>query len=834
MGDVITRFKLETTQYDSKLRDSAKRLSELTERLQLAGKDFNKFAQNHVQVAQSLGQVASGATNTKEKLRDLVNAYNMTARAYNNLTKEQQQGDFGRAMSASLQKLQRDITATKNELYSLGNESKNTGGIMSQLADKFVVNFDAMKLFNAGLAAAKGSLQVLSDAFFASEANVDEWGRIMDSSKSLYQGFLNAINTGDISGFMARIDTIVQAARAAYNELDRLGTMKTIQAPQVSAQQAENERFRIMLRTGRYVAPLDGRTPSMPNGTILRPDQLKQIEGFLESGMQKVVTLVGNEVQQTGKAIEALYSRQAVELGLSIGEFRKGTSSMAEFDRRMAGAAQYAQWQQKHSYVDQQTGRLVEPRTGNPYAAFRGWDVFRVDGERYNQIIQLIQQRDQQASSVYSTQGQAYQAINRADRRMLSGGGGGGGGGGTGRVMTEEETNNARIRVLTEEYKRASDERRAAIRKEISTLQERNRELKRLEDEAKGVSAKTITQASLSPLQQMELEAANVRAALPGAGSPEEYKEMKDYLDALLLDIKKYKGELKEIQQTKGFSGLTEGALGAWISGQQSDLSKMQLGGADYVATSANIVDAQTLSAVMKTAVENGIEIDASTREELWEKIINAEDIPDNTWEELVAVINEHLAAADIDPIKIDLKTGNISKAGKETADSWKAAAQAVGSVGNALQQINDPAAKVVGIVGEAVANIALGFAQATAKDSKLGVFGWIAAVAGGLGTMISTIAAIRAQTKGGFAQGGIVPGNSFSGDLLHTADYGINSGELILSRSQQDNIASQLQNNGWADNMALTTEVSGENLLIVLNRNNLRRGRGTLAFNKG
>ena len=45
MGDVITRFKLETTQYDSKLRDSAKRLSELTERLQLAGKDFNKWEQ---------------------------------------------------------------------------------------------------------------------------------------------------------------------------------------------------------------------------------------------------------------------------------------------------------------------------------------------------------------------------------------------------------------------------------------------------------------------------------------------------------------------------------------------------------------------------------------------------------------------------------------------------------------------------------------------------------------------------------------------------------------------------------------------------------------------
>ena len=148
MGDVITRFKLETTQYDSKLRDSAKRLSELTERLQLAGKDFNKFAQNHVQVAQSLGQVASGATNTKEKLRDLVNAYNMTARAYNNLTKEQQQGDFGRAMSASLQKLQRDITTTKNELYSLGDAAKGGSALSAPGA---LGNFSQSLLGQLGL-----------------------------------------------------------------------------------------------------------------------------------------------------------------------------------------------------------------------------------------------------------------------------------------------------------------------------------------------------------------------------------------------------------------------------------------------------------------------------------------------------------------------------------------------------------------------------------------------------------------------------------------------------------------------------------------------------------
>ena len=42
-ADVITRFKLETTQYESKLRDAAKGLSEYTKTATNAGKEFQKF-----------------------------------------------------------------------------------------------------------------------------------------------------------------------------------------------------------------------------------------------------------------------------------------------------------------------------------------------------------------------------------------------------------------------------------------------------------------------------------------------------------------------------------------------------------------------------------------------------------------------------------------------------------------------------------------------------------------------------------------------------------------------------------------------------------------------
>ncbi len=121
MADVITRFKLETTQYDSKLRDAAKSLKEIGRMAEIGGKDFTNFSQKQVEAARALGNTASGANNAKDRLKDLVGAFNDTAKAYNNLSAAQQQSDFGKAMSQSLTQLQQRIKETKSELYSLGD-----------------------------------------------------------------------------------------------------------------------------------------------------------------------------------------------------------------------------------------------------------------------------------------------------------------------------------------------------------------------------------------------------------------------------------------------------------------------------------------------------------------------------------------------------------------------------------------------------------------------------------------------------------------------------------------------------------------------------------------
>ena len=217
MADVITRFKLETTQYDSKLRDAAKGLSEYTKQATMAGNEFGKFTQKNVEVARSFGNIATSATNSKDKVKELVGAYNDVAKAYNALTKDQQSSDFGKALAQSMNTLKGRISEAKTEM-------NGTSGVLDTLKGKFTLNIDALKLFSMGLTAAKAALNVAKDAFFSSEQNVDDWGRTMQASESLYKSFVTSLNNMSLDSFFSNIREVIKSAKDAYNAMDDLAT----------------------------------------------------------------------------------------------------------------------------------------------------------------------------------------------------------------------------------------------------------------------------------------------------------------------------------------------------------------------------------------------------------------------------------------------------------------------------------------------------------------------------------------------------------------------------------------------------------------------------------
>lgn len=689
----------------------------------------------------SIGQMETVAKNAKGKINEMTNAFTELSVQYKNLTDEEKKSQFGVALSQSLDQLKTRIgeskaqlTEVNAELSNTSSKSNETGGIMQQLEGKFTLTLDAVKLFNIGVKAVGVALDVAKDAFFASEATVDEWGRTMDANRSLYEGFLNAINNGDISGFLSNINQIISAARAAYDELDRLGTMRTIQAPQISAQQAENDRLRQMIQTGRWIGAPGKDSLGMKDGQILTAPQIKALERMLNNGVQNIVSLTKNEVQQTGKTINAFYTRQSKELNMSEAEFRKGTSSMAEFDKRMAGYDAYKKWDaEAKARFAQQGGRgFVDFDKNNPYAEYRRWGTFRVDGDRYKELVQLIQQRDQQTSSMYNMQGQAYRTINRAEgitTRSIMGGGGsrggrGGGGGSTvappppeGSIAAQE----AEIAILTKLWR------------EATTQVGRDGYAGQLE-------------AAKKTLSEMQGKVDDFLTATP------------------VFDMNRGSEQMSLVDQIR-----------------------------QSIADSNIAADKATMGNLLEHMMRNGLDTANFPTRELQEMLAEGMDIPDEKWQEIVADINEKLANAGLEPIEIDVKTGNITKVAKEVGASWQDAAHAVQAVGSALQSIQDPTAKILGIIGQAIANVALGFAQATTAESGKGIWAWIAAIAGGVGTMVSTISAIHSAT--GYSEGGIIKGTSYSGDniMANGGTIGLDAGEIVLNRSQAGNLAAQL-----------------------------------------
>ena len=448
MANSLLKLTVESSEYDAKLKKAAEGVRHLADVAHKSAGDMTGLEQSTLDYIKSIGEMETKSRSAAGQVRELESTYKELKVIYDQLNEVEKADEGGKALAASLEQLKQRVNDAKKSLDDASkslqqneDEGKKTSGVLDQLASKFTVNIDALKLFDLGLKAASTALDVAKDAFFASEANVDEWGRTVAASESIYQGFLTSLNTGDISGFLSNIDQIVTAARAAYNELDRLGTMRTIQGPQMSAQQTENERMRMMIQTGRYIAPVDGRRATMQSGQLLTPDQIRRIEQQLQNGMKTVVGLVGNEVKQTGKAIDAVYDRQAKELGMSLKEFRKGTSSMDEFDKRMEGFANYQKWRSENYYTDNWGNRRV--KEGNPYQDFAKWGTFRVDGQRYNDLVRLIQQRDQQASQAYGTMSQAYRTMNRAEgitvRQLMGSGSGSGSGSGKGTTPKIEE-----------------------------------------------------------------------------------------------------------------------------------------------------------------------------------------------------------------------------------------------------------------------------------------------------------------------------------------------------------------------------------------------------------
>lgn len=207
---------------------------------------------------------------------------------------------------------------------------------------------------------------------------------------------------------------------------------------------------------------------------------------------------------------------------------------------------------------------------------------------------------------------------------------------------------------------------------------------------------------------------------------------------------------------------------------------------ADGVATTITEIDA--LNNEKNAVQELGAEMD---------KVANKKLIPPNTKKETLSFFEQLGESMGLRKEQIQDMTESIKKGmGEGIQDAARTAIDGFEKIGQALYEGKDAfkefarsgilalAAIIDALAYQLTANAAIALLGSDAEKKAQAPMGFAYAA------MLKVASGIIKASAGSFAQGGIVPGHSYSGDKMMA---NVNSGELILNEAQQGRLAQSL-----------------------------------------
>lgn len=835
MANSILKLKVETSEYDQKLANAAKGIRHMADVAHKGAGELTGLEKSEVDYIKALGDMETKSRTASGQVRELSSTYKELKVIYDQLNEVEKADEGGKALAASLATLKQRAQEAKAQLDTAtqslndnGEAGKGTSGIMEMLKDKFTVNIDAIKLFNVGLQAAEGALSVAKDAFFNNEEQLDEWGRVVESSHSLYTGFMNALNTGDISGYLNNINQIVQAARDAYDALDALGTYNAFN-------QINVERTRTNMTES--IADYRGGKGSK--------DAVKAAGEAYKKELQ-------DRKRLENEAYLAAVKRVAAERGISAKDLTDALSGT------------YGHYQDLKNV--QPTGERITFTSGGMFGGSVGVTTkyAQTREEKLGEALRHLNDTELQSLQALGAQaqrtGNEIAQVDKQLTRVLNGrqpGGDGGGGGGTTPRTTPKTVDPIAdaakaVSEAEKSYAQAIQAAQENLAEQIITNEQYNNTVlsgqRKLAEAYYSAYQVTGNEEYLNSYREAAEHVREQQAAIDANTAAQ--KAAKEAAEKLAKETKEKADQLARTELTKTFSAA---GVAAKITDIQKARQQAVFGSQEYNSLTANLVDATTISNLIKVAVQDGIDLAASEVDmsALWAAIASGENIDDTVWEDLVKKINEELQAKGLGNIILNSLTGEVSsdkKKGKKISNPFieiDENGEKTVNLSKAINGMADGISKAVGGIEQ------LGIKIPDGLKNVLGGIQTVTTIISGIATTVLAIAAIsgakavpgvgwllaRGGIVGRAAGGLLIPGNSMSGDRLRMpvdggrGMIGVNSGELILNRSQQDNIASQLE--GGMRNIELTSVVRGEDIVLAINNRSRRMWRGEFVTSK-
>ena len=174
MADVITRLRIESGEYDSKIKRATQGLLQMEQECRKVGGTLSTLEKDQKEFVRSLGQMQTVSQSARGKVAELSAAYTELRVQYNRLTDAEKKGDFGKALSSSLSQLKTRITEGKNELDSISRElgnvkasSLDAKSVIQELGSRFGVSSDLLSSLTTGTVAYTAAIGAAATAVAA-------------------------------------------------------------------------------------------------------------------------------------------------------------------------------------------------------------------------------------------------------------------------------------------------------------------------------------------------------------------------------------------------------------------------------------------------------------------------------------------------------------------------------------------------------------------------------------------------------------------------------------------------------------------------------------------
>lgn len=157
MADVITRLKLDSGEYDNKIKRATQGLLQMEQECRKVGGTLAILEKDQLDYVKSLGNMETVSRTARGRISELSNAYVELAVQYRRLTDEEKKGDYGKALNSSLAQLKGRLNEAKNELAEVEGEMKGASAagvdfnsVLSSLGQRFGINSELMGVLTSG------------------------------------------------------------------------------------------------------------------------------------------------------------------------------------------------------------------------------------------------------------------------------------------------------------------------------------------------------------------------------------------------------------------------------------------------------------------------------------------------------------------------------------------------------------------------------------------------------------------------------------------------------------------------------------------------------------